>query len=89
MQHKVASRDKSVICDHWFQLHGDKLMKSLVIILGTHASYAIVGSHFDLKCASVLLVMFFLSIFAAFLFLSFWISRGTEGKECGIFNTIV
>ncbi|XP_059454103.1 uncharacterized protein LOC132184475 isoform X2 [Corylus avellana] len=33
MQHKVASRDKSVICDHWFQLHGDKLMKSSVILL--------------------------------------------------------
>lgn len=34
-------------------------------------NYAMVSSHFDLKCASVLLVMFFLSIFAAFLFCHF------------------
>ena len=64
-------------------------MKSSVILLGTHAYNAIVGSHFDLKCASVLLVMVFLSIICSFPFLSFWISRGMEGKECGIFNTIV
>lgn len=64
-------------------------MKSLVFLSGTHASYAMVSSHFDLKCASVLLVMFFLSIFAAFLFLSFWISRGMEGRECCIFITFV
>jgi hypothetical protein len=47
-------------------------MKSLVILSGTHASYTMVSGHFDLKCASVvLLVMFFLSIFAAFLFCHF------------------